>query len=181
MRWVLGILALVAACGTPSGPRYLPEGYRDQNIAISSSTRFEAARFSGDWVIIESFDNTPIQVTPDRLTIEIGLNGYTFETRVSTLKSAPELDAAIELPEPVAYRLGEFGRFSPVEAFDAEDPIWVLWIDEDHRTAVLGNPSGRMGLILNRARTIRSDRLQAARNVLAFNGYDVLQLRRVSR
>ena len=42
--------------------------------------------------------------------------------------------------------------------------------------AVVGVPSGRAGWILNRTPEIRADRLQAARQVLEFNGYDLTKL-----
>jgi apolipoprotein D and lipocalin family protein len=38
-------------------------------------------------------------------------------------------------------------------------------------------PSGRAGWILNRTPTLRADRLQAAKDILAFNGYDLSQLK----
>ena len=53
---------------------------------------------------------------------------------------------------------------------------WVLWVDTDYRTAVVGTPAGRSGWILNREPTIPADRLKAARDILAFNGYDLTQL-----
>jgi apolipoprotein D and lipocalin family protein len=55
-------------------------------------------------------------------------------------------------------------------------PYWVLWVDEGYRTAVVGVPSGRAGWILNRDSTIPSDRLAAARDILAFYGYDLSRL-----
>ena len=51
-------------------------------------------------------------------------------------------------------------------------PLWVLWTDADYRTAVLGQPDGRAGWILNRDPEIPPDRLAAALTVLDFNGYD---------
>lgn len=55
-------------------------------------------------------------------------------------------------------------------------PLWVLWADADNRTVVLGTPSGAYGFILNRDPSLPSDRLNAARDILAFNGYDVGKL-----
>jgi apolipoprotein D and lipocalin family protein len=55
-------------------------------------------------------------------------------------------------------------------------PYWVLWVDDGYRTAVVGTPSGRAGWILNRDPQIPADRLEAARQVLAFNGYDLRRL-----
>ena len=55
-------------------------------------------------------------------------------------------------------------------------PLWVLWADADNRTVVFGAPSGEYGLILNRDSSLPADRLTAARDILAFNGYDVAML-----
>jgi len=46
-------------------------------------------------------------------------------------------------------------------------------------TAVVGTPNGRAGWILNRTPEMRADRLEAARQVLAFNGYDLSRLQMV--
>ena len=56
---------------------------------------------------------------------------------------------------------------------------WVLWVDEGYRTAVVGAPDGWSGWILNRTPTIPVDRLDAARQVLDFNGYDIDRLEMV--
>jgi apolipoprotein D and lipocalin family protein len=55
-------------------------------------------------------------------------------------------------------------------------PLWVLWADADNRTVVFGAPSGEYGLILNRDPSLPADRLTAARDILAFNGYNVAML-----
>ncbi len=55
-------------------------------------------------------------------------------------------------------------------------PFWVLWVDEGYRTAVIGTPDGSFGFVLNRDATIPADRLEAARRVLDFNGYDLARL-----
>ena len=53
----------------------------------------------------------------------------------------------------------------------------MLWVDEGYRTAVVGSPSGGSGFILNREPDIPADRLTAARQVLAFNGYELDDLK----
>lgn len=54
-------------------------------------------------------------------------------------------------------------------------PIWVLWIDADNRSMALGTPDGRFGMILSKD-AIPKDRLEAAREILAWNGYDVARM-----
>jgi len=52
----------------------------------------------------------------------------------------------------------------------------VLWVDQDYRVAVLGTPSGRWAMIVARPGAARADLVAAARDVLAFNGYDLAAL-----
>ena len=53
--------------------------------------------------------------------------------------------------------------------------IWVLWIDADNRSMVLGTPDGQFGMILSKD-PIPQDRLRAAREILAWNGYDLAKM-----
>ncbi|MEM7076486.1 MAG: hypothetical protein AAF484_15450 [Pseudomonadota bacterium] len=59
--------------------------------------------------------------------------------------------------------------------------LWLVWIDEGRRTAAIGTPDGSFGWILDRSSTGGQDRITAAREVLAFNGYMVgmMKLKRV--
>ena len=54
---------------------------------------------------------------------------------------------------------------------------WVLWVDADIRTLVLGTPDGSFGVVLNRDARLPADRRKAARDILRWNGYDLSQLR----
>lgn len=54
-------------------------------------------------------------------------------------------------------------------------PIWVLWIDADNRSMAMGTPDGSLGMILSKD-AIPNDRLQAAREILAWNGYDLAKM-----
>ena len=55
--------------------------------------------------------------------------------------------------------------------------LWVLWVDEGFRTAVIGNPEGTFAWIIDRSQKGGADRITAAREILDFNGYDVSQLK----
>lgn len=171
MKWGAAILGCVMllGCAQEPEPKFLPDGYRDRSVQITSSTRFDPAAFAGDWVVIESFDETPRPVTVARLSFQVSPMGFLYQERL------PQGEQAQAVP----LSIGRFGRLNFADP--ERDPIWVLWIDEDHRTAVLGTPSGRMGRIINRGRNLRADRLKAARDVLAFNGYDLSKLQRVAR
>jgi len=61
-------------------------------------------------------------------------------------------------------------KFSSVP-FVAAD-YWVLWVDADYQTAVVGVPSGRAGWILARTPSIDAARRAEAEAILSRNGYD---------
>ncbi|SDW16670.1 lipocalin family protein [Litoreibacter albidus] len=170
-RWLTTLGLLVLAACAPQ-PVFVPDGFRDTNVAITSSTRFDAKRFAGDWTVIESFEQTPREVAISRITFRAEAGGYRYIPQAAISPLAQDAEGAVW---PLL-SVGQFGRLVP----EAGDPIWVIWVDEDHRTAALGTPSGRFGMIINRTKTLRSDRLNAAREILAFNGYDLTKLRKVS-
>ena len=68
------------------------------------------------------------------------------------------------------------GRYALSLADGTTRALWVLWVDEGFRTAVVGNPAGDFGWILDRSATGGADRIAAAREILDFNGYDTGQL-----
>jgi apolipoprotein D and lipocalin family protein len=57
------------------------------------------------------------------------------------------------------------------------EALWVLWVDADYRVAVIGTPSRRFARVMSRTPDVRPDLIQAARDVLRFNGYDPVGLR----
>ena len=59
----------------------------------------------------------------------------------------------------------------------AKDPeLWVIWMDEAVRTAVIATADGRAAFILDRKPEGGADRIEAAREILDFNGYDITRL-----
>lgn len=145
--------------------------YRDPAVAMTSMATFDPEEYQGVWYEVARFPNlfqagcerstaTYQVVSPGTLAIENACirNGATKSIRGS---------ARVVGPGRLAVRLDGV----PVTA-----PYWVLWVDQDYSTAVVGVPSGRAGWILNRSPSISADRLNAARRVLAFNGYDLSEL-----
>lgn len=70
------------------------------------------------------------------------------------------------------------GRLTP--ATRAPRPLdrewWLLWVDGDLRTMVIGTPDGSFGFVLNRRGPIPADRQSAAREIFDWNGYDTGRL-----
>lgn len=168
----LFLVLLLAGCGTF-------EVYRDTDTPISSKALFEPERYVGVWHEVARFP-VPFEAGCVGVTAEYGLRE---DGLLSVLNICRDADGAeksrvsgtAEIVGPGRLKV----RFASVP-FVAAD-YWVLWTDETYRTAVVGAPNGRSGWILNRDPVIPQDRLNAARDVLAFNGYDLDRLVEISQ
>lgn len=144
------------AC-TPEGP----EVYRDVDRPIGASSRFDAAAFAGEWILAASF--TPARLEPVRITYAQDLR----QIRV-TSDEAPQIAGV--------YREGVPGELIPLR--ENSERLIVMWVDEDYDTAAIGTVSGSFGAVLDRDGVLPPDRARAARDILAFYGWDVAQLKR---
>lgn len=139
----LTALAALAACGRPA-PR--------MGGPIASTTRFEAARFAGPWVMRAAIGPAP--------------SGLSFQAEGGQLTGYHLIDGA--------------GGFAPLTAdrltaryFTATGgQFWVLWVDDDYRTALLGAPDRRFAWIIDRNTQGGADRIDAAFRLAQANGYD---------
>jgi apolipoprotein D and lipocalin family protein len=160
------LLAGLAACAV------VAPSYRDANANLSSQADFDPERYAGRWYEIASFP-TLFQRGCSQTQAIYGATGTPgqLSVRNTCLRDGQQVviegSAIVTGPGRLSVRLDGV----PVAA-----PYWVLWVDEDYQTAVVGVPSGRAGWILNRSPTLRADRLQSARAVLEFNGYDLSHL-----
>lgn len=167
-----GVALMIAAC---SPLDVVAPSYRDNAVPITSKALFTPGRYAGKWYEIARFP-VPFQRGCVAVTAEYDLRA---DGTLGVVNSCREggLDGPLRQIEGQAEVTGP-GRLRV--SFDGvpfvKAPYWVLWVDEDYQTAVVGVPSGRAGWILNRSPTLRADRLQAAREVLAFNGYDLSKL-----
>ena len=165
MRIALALLTLTLAACTGGS-------YRDTGVAITSMAVFDPARYAGLWYEVASFP-TPFQAGCTNTTAEYAPAGASL----LTVRNACLKDGTRTVIEGTA-RLNGPGRLKVrLNGVPVAADYWVLWVDEGYRTAVVGVPSGRAGWILNRDPRIPPDRLQAAREVLQFNGYDLRELR----
>ncbi|SFS02327.1 lipocalin family protein [Yoonia litorea] len=153
--------------------------YRDTDVPISSKAVFDVEQYMGLWYEVARFP-VPFQRGCVGVTAEYALRD---DGTVSVLNicrdpdgnESARISGTAEVVGPGRLKV----RFGSVP-FVAGD-YWVLWTDEDYQTAVVGSPNGRSGWILNRTPQIRADRLQAARDILTFNGYDVSQLKETAQ
>jgi apolipoprotein D and lipocalin family protein len=159
---VLCLVLTLASCGSV---------YRDRSVGMSSMAVFDPQKYAGVWYEVASFP-TPFQA---------GCQGTKAEYAPLTdgslsVKNTCQKNGALSVIEGRADVVGP-GRLSVrLQGVPVSADYWVLWVDEGYRTAVVGVPSGRAGWILNRTPSIPADRLSAAQDVLAFNGYDLTEL-----
>lgn len=146
------ICVLLAGCAVRV-PVPEPGGFRRENAPIASVALFETARFAGRWYQTGGFPGVCAGQVVDVEAIAEGLS-------VTTHCGARELQEVWRKTAPARYQT-------------PHGPVWVLWVDEDYRTAALGRPDGFWGAVWNRAERIPADRALAAREILDFNGYDM--------
>jgi apolipoprotein D and lipocalin family protein len=177
MRWLAAFL-LLTACAAPVGEGddgALFEDYRDTSVPISSAALFEPTRYLGKWFEVARYP-VPFERGCAGVTAEYGAVDADTITVRNTCRN---LDGSVQSVIDGSADIVGPGRLKvsfPSVPFAGAADYWVLWVDEGYRTAVVGAPNGRSGWILNRDPVIPADRLAAARDVLAFNGYDLTRL-----
>jgi len=150
---------LLAACVT-QGPRPLPQGaFRAKDAPIYSSAVLEPARLVGRWKQVAGF-GPPGACKPGGVEISRGAGGLRAVWRLCLGGQEARGSAPMQPAGP--------GRFDV-----AGQAWWVLWADGDYRTLAIGTPDGGFGFVLDRSGGISGDRLRAAREILAWNGYDL--------
>lgn len=164
------LLGALAACNPVD---VVAPSYRDTTVPITSKAVFSPERYAGTWYEIARYP-VSFQTGCTQTTARYTLNPKGAFEVVNTCNVngvEKRIEGVAEVTGPGRLRVS----FQGVPFVKA--PYWVLWVDEDYQTAVVGVPSGRAGWILNRTPTLRADRLKAAQEILDFNGYDLSQLR----
>ena len=153
---------LLAGCNAARQPDFSGL-YRDPDAPIYSAAVFDQSRFAAeDWDQVAAFLPGPSENCAD--------TGLHFPEKANATQATYRLCLSGALREgggSVAWQPG--GRFA-LPGIDEE--LWVLGVEVDYRTVLVGTPSGRLGFILNRGGVLPADRLTAARDIFAFNGYD---------
>ncbi len=151
----LGLALLLAACGKAGVVPEPAVSFRTAGAPIGSTLRGTAADLNGDWQVASGYPGGVVQ-PGDRLTLQLDGSGAGV-ARVTSDGTA---------------------RLLPVSALGAgrwkvgTEVWWLLWTDDTFRTAVIGQPDGGIGWIMNRPGAASGDRTRAAREMLDFNGYD---------
>ncbi len=155
---------LLIACTAAPQPQSARQAYRAAGAPIYSTSGLPIARMLGTWRQMAGFGashpcsaSPALQITPDAGSARVQYDLCLGQTRLrgqGTLASA-----------------GAQGRYR-VQGLPA--PLWVLWMDEGNRSMAIGTPDGSFGMVLSKD-AIPADRARAAREILAWNGYDLTQ------
>ncbi len=152
---ILAALVLLSAC---SGGQRETVAFRAPEAPIWSAAAFVPAQVTGQWQQVAAFTATPGSCRGGAVTVDPAPGGYAVKGTLCLDGKARKVDA---LARPVGP-----GRLS----VEGQEDWWVLWVDSGYRTLAVGTPSGQFGFVLDRGR-ISQDRLVAAAEVFAFNGY----------
>jgi len=160
-------LVLLAAC---SGGVY-----RDTAIPISAQADFTAERYLGRWFEVArypvSFQEGCTATTADYGPLDASSVTVTNTCRQDSPDGpVRQIEGTAEVVAPGKLKV----RFGSVPFIAAD--YWVLWVDDDYQTAVVGVPSGRAGWILARTPQIDPARRARAEAALIANGYDPSRL-----
>ncbi|MCX7560833.1 lipocalin [Sulfitobacter sp. F26204] len=131
-------------------------GFRNPTAVIAGTSRFDAARFAGEWQTVACLGRCAGSVR------------YLAATDGVYLRRTAGGDTPYLIAAPgVLRRTG------------AEETLVVMWVDEGFRTAAIGDADGRWAAVLDRSGKPGADRVKAAMEILDFNGWDVSQLRKI--
>jgi apolipoprotein D and lipocalin family protein len=160
----LTAVALLLLAGCAAAPPALV--MRDPGVPVRALAAFDLTRLAGDWAEVAHLAPPgAAPCAPGRLSVRVEGGALRLDGRLCLGGAS----------RPVAARAVPVAPGRLALAGQPED-WWLIWADDSARTAVLAAPSGAFAVVLDRGR-IAPDRLRAAREVLAFNGYAVSALR----
>lgn len=142
---------------------------------MSRVNNFDATRYVGLWYEIARFPVSFQQGCTATTAEYASLGSNTISVLNTCRKGEPDgpakqIAGAAEVVGPGQLKVS-FDRVPFVRG-----DYWVLWVDDDYTTAVVGVPSGGAGWILARTPEISQTRRAEAEAVLRANGYNTSQL-----
>lgn len=150
----MGLFGVLAGC---VGPGVEVPQYRDRAAPIGSTLRGAPQDIAGEWRIAAGYPGVLGLMPGQSLVLQVADNGRDLMLLVDGRRLVLNADG------PSRYLIGN-------------QALWVLWLDDGFRTAVIGAPDGLIGWIMHRPRQASADRMLAAREILDFNGYDLTAL-----
>lgn len=153
----LSVVAILTGC-VQGGDKHVVSKLRSENDPIYSIAQVAPARLVGRWSQAAVITTADGNCKPGG--IEISSVGKVLKLAARWCDVAGQRRLA-----------GEMVPTGPGRFRVAGTELWVLWVDTDYRTLVLGDPSGTTLMILNKNGRLPSDRMAAVREILDFNGY----------
>jgi len=173
-RWMGLLLGCLALAGCASEINTPGKSFRDTNLPLSVTTRGNGIQdMSGPWFVRAHF---PGDASIAMVTFLPELNSgqaVEFRHEACLLSGDCETETEIWRAEPLGQNRWRLRN----DTGDASMELWVIWVDDGFRTAAIGTPDGSYGWIIDRRPEGGADRLKAAAEILAFNGYDVARMK----
>jgi apolipoprotein D and lipocalin family protein len=154
-RVTLAAFLLVSGCGVAQRDS---ASFRDAEAPIWSAAAFAPSQVTGSWQQVAAFTGKTGGCRSGAITVDPAPGGFAVKGTLCLDGEARKVDA---LARPIGP-----GRLS----VDGQADWWVLWVDSGYRTLAVGTPTGQFGFVLDRG-AIPKDRLDAAAEIFAFNGY----------
>ena len=163
MKYKVSLIAMIvlSGCWSSSKPHDDFPLIWNPAVGMAATSRFDAALFSGDWIVREGFDD---DWEFDQFNFDV-LEGSTFGTW-----KQPDAQARVRLSQLGVFFLDYMGQNQ------TDEEVVVLWVDERFRKAALAARNGRAAVIVARKIDGGMDRIEAARVLLRKNGFDISQL-----
>ena len=163
MQYKASLIAIIvlSGCWSSSKPRDDFPLIWNPTVGMAATSRFDAALFSGDWIVREGLDD---DWEFDQFNFDV-LEGSTFGTW-----KQPDAQARVRLSQLGVFFLDYMGQNQ------TDEEVVVLCVDERFRTAALAARNGRAAVIVARKIDGGMDRIEAARVLLRKNGFDISQL-----
>lgn len=150
--------------------------FRDTSVPMTTVQQVDLERYQGLWYEIArfpvSFEEGCVGVTAEYTLNPDGTIKVVNTCRDGRLDAEPrsaEATATVEGPGKLSV------DFVPLIPF-TDGAYWILDLDADYQTVVVGTPDGSAGWILARQPQIGEARLQRGYDVLTRNGYDVSRM-----
>ncbi|UWR23494.1 lipocalin [Sulfitobacter sp. S190] len=153
--WAALAVALAGCAAAPVPQGDVRIGLRNPTAPLGGVSRFEVARFAGDWTTLRCLGDCAARVR------------YVVATDGVLLREADGVRTPYRISAPGVLR--EVG---------GDATLVVMWVDEGFRTAAVGDAEGTWAAVIDRG-TGSADRTAAATEILDFNGWDVSRIRSV--
>jgi len=158
MRGFFAVILMIFV-GFAYGAQAQPKAVSELDLARYLGTWYEAARFP-DRFQRGCVDSKAVYRRIDAEKVSV-MNSCVRNGKVSTITGT-------SLTKDVGKFSVSFFKYLPLPRVE----YWVLWVDENYQTAVVGVPSGKGGWILSRTPDRPRSSFVRALDVLRQNGYE---------